>query len=353
MNSLNYIGSKKTLYSTIYNICNENINDLKNKDFADLFSGTGIMSYNNLDNFNSITSNDLEYYSYIILNGLIKCNYSEKLKQIIVELNNINYDDIDETNGLIYKYYSLHNNCERMFFTNTNAKKCDKCIQYIRQLRDNNLIITNEYNFLLASIITSLDKVANTSSVYGAYLKAFKASALKELEIKPLHIKTNINENVNRVYNKDINELIKEKEFDIVYLDPPYNQRQYSANYSPLNYIAIYNEEIELKGKAGLIDGYNKSEYCSKIKVKESFKNLFNNIKCNHIFLSYNNEGLLNIEQLKEILLEKGDTKLYKIKYKKFKAQQSVNEANVYEYLFYINCNEKNNIYEEIDYELQ
>ena len=353
MNSLNYIGSKKTLYTTIYQICNENINDLRNKDFADLFSGTGIMSYNNLDNFNSIISNDLEYYSYIILNGLVKCNYNEKLQQIINELNNINYDDIDETNGLIYKHYSPHTNCERMFFTNTNAKKCDKCIQYIKQLKENNLINNNEYNFLLGSIIISIDKVANTSSVYGAYLKAFKASALKDIEIKPLHKKTNINENTNSVYNKDINELIKEKEFDIVYLDPPYNQRQYSANYSPLNYIAYYNSEFELKGKTGLIDDYNKSTFSSKTKVKESFENLFNNIKCNHIFLSYNNEGLLDIEQLKEILLKKGNTKLYKIKYKKFKAQQSVNEAYVYEYLFYINCNEKNNIYEELDYELQ
>jgi adenine-specific DNA-methyltransferase len=353
MNSLNYIGSKKTLYSTIYKICNENINELQNKDFADLFSGTGIMSYNNLDNFASITSNDLEYYSYIILNGLIKCNYSERLNQIINELNDLDYNDIDENNGIIYKYYSPHNNCERMFFTNNNAKKCDKCIQYIKQLKENNLITSNEYNFLLGSIIISLDKLANTSSVYGAYLKSFKASALKELEIKPLHTKININENVNSVYNKDINELIKEKEFDIVYLDPPYNHRQYSSNYSPLNYIAHYDEEIRLKGKSGLIENYNKSEYCSKTKVKNSFQELFENIKCNHIFLSYNNEGLMNIEQLKEILLEKGDTKLYKIKYKKFKAQQNVNEAYVYEYLFYINCNEKNNLYEELDYELQ
>jgi len=352
MNSLNYIGSKKTLFNTILNICNDNIDNLSTKHFADLFSGTGIMSYNFSTYFASISANDMEYYSYIIINALIKCNYTDKLQNIIDNLNKLNINDLNDKNNLIYTNFSPHENCERMFFTIENAKKCDICRYNIEQLFQNNQINQNEYYYLIASLLVSIDKVANTSSVYGAYLKQFKKSALKPLIIIPIHKKTTLNITNNKCYNQDINELIKQHTFDIVYLDPPYNGRQYSSNYSPLNYIALYDSTINLTGKTGLIQNYNKSNFCSKVKVKKSFEDLFNNLNCNYILLSYNNEGLLNCNELTELLLQKGDVKLYKIKYKKFKAQQAVDIDNVYEYLFYINCLEKNNNFKEIIYEL-
>jgi adenine-specific DNA-methyltransferase len=140
----------------------------------------------------------------------------------------------------------------------------------------------------------------------------------------------------NVAENKDVNSLICERKFDVVYLDPPYNQRQYSGNYSPLNYVALYDDTVEVKGKTGLIEGYNKSAYCSKIKVKRAFIDLINNLSCNHILLSYNDEGLLKLEELREILEAKGRVWLYKIKYNKFKAQTGVKKEFVYEYLWYV-----------------
>jgi adenine-specific DNA-methyltransferase len=141
--------------------------------------------------------------------------------------------------------------------------------------------------------------------------------------------------------------------YDVVYMDPPYNQRQYSANYCPLNYIAFYDNKIKLNGKTGTIDGYNKSGFCSKVKVYNSFKTILDNVKCKYIFISYNNEGLLNCEELKQLLSKYGQVKLYKIPYKKFKAQKSVKGDNVYEYLWVINKTIKNtlsdNTFVEID----
>jgi len=46
MNTLNYIGSKKTLKNTIFNICKDNIEDIAERDFADLFAGTGTIGFN-------------------------------------------------------------------------------------------------------------------------------------------------------------------------------------------------------------------------------------------------------------------------------------------------------------------
>ena len=65
-------------------------------------------------------------------------------------------------------------------------------------------------------------------------------------------------------------ELIKEIEGDILYLDPPYNARQYGANYHLLNTIAKY-DSFSTKGKTGLRD-YQKSKYCSKPEVLKTFE---------------------------------------------------------------------------------
>ena len=328
MNTLNYIGCKNKLFDKIFSIFEENIPDLKNKSFSDLFMGTGIVSYNMLGKCKSVLSNDLETYSFIIGNALLKCNYSIKLKNIINECNNLS-----EVDGLIYKYYSPNKDCERMFFTNSNAKKADAIRIYIQELLDNNSISISEFYFLLASLIVSVDKVANTTCVYGAYLKKFKQSSLKPLILDPIHKSEDLNTENNSVYQEFAENL--EYKSDITYLDPPYNQRSYSSNYFVLNFIAKYDKNIIPKGKTGLFDK-NRSDFSSKLKVKKAFSNLINNIKSSYILLSYNNEGLLTENEIKNILSKKGFVKLYKIEYKKFKAQKKIDGEYVYEYLWFV-----------------
>lgn len=91
----------------------------------------------------------------------------------------------------------------------------------------------------------------------------------------------------NAVYNDKAEEVCKIGA-DIVYMDPPYNNRQYSANYSPLNYISLYDASIELTGKTGLIAGYNRSDFCKKGEVERAFTALINDVRCKYLVLSYN-----------------------------------------------------------------
>ena len=337
MNTLNYIGCKHTLFDTLLFVCKENVDDMKNKTLMDLFAGTGTVGFNMLDHFKKCEANDLEYYSYIINYALLKCNYTENIKKRIEICNSL-----EAKEGLIYNNFSPTPTCERMFFTNNNATKADTIREYLNKQLELNKIDDNEYYFLLASLLVSIDKVANTSCVYGAYLKEFKKTALKDLVLKPIHTRVEINEE-NNVYNR-LAETFAEpdsKYYDVIYMDPPYNQRQYSANYSPLNYIAHYDKNIVLKGKTALIENYNKSNFCKKTEVKKAFTELINGVKCNYLIISYNNEGLLSIEEFQKILLKKGLVKLYKIQYNKFKAQQSVDKKFVEEYLWVVDTSKK------------
>lgn len=330
MNSLNYIGSKRTLFDTILEQCQKNIPNMESLSFMDLFAGTGFVGFNIQPHCRQTFANDLEYYSFVINQALHCCNYTNQIREIIEVLNNL-----PGVHGLVYKHFSNHADCERMFFINENAMKCDAIRQHIQQLYDSATIDQPTFYFLIASLLVCVDKVANTSCVYGAYLKSFKASAQKSLVLVPIHIRNTIQVANNQVFNGRAED-IGSAGADIVYMDPPYNNRQYSANYSPLNYIAKYDDTIELTGKTGLIDGYNRSSFCKKGGVIEAFKTMIENIQAKHLVLSYNNEGIMDYDTLKKILESRGKLKLYKIPYKKFKAQMSVDGTSVYEYLWFV-----------------
>lgn len=350
MKSLNYIGSKHTLLKTITEIININIGDTSSMSFMDLFAGTGVVGHNMLKQFKTCDANDLEKYSYIINYALLKCNFSNKLKQIIESCNNPDFNE----EGLIYKNYSPNENCERMFFTNGNAKKADAIRSYIEKSLNEKQITDDEYYFLIASLLVSIDKVANTSCVYGAYLKSYKTSALKDLLLVPIHINEKMNTTSNTVYNLLAENFSKpeSKYYDVIYMDPPYNQRQYGGNYSPLNFVADYNSSTVLTGKTGLIENYNKSSFCKKGEVRKTFCELISGLKCKYLIISYNNEGLLSIDEFREILIKKGAVKLYKIKYNKFKAQQSVDIKNTEEYLWVVDTTKKSEVIDEITFDL-
>ena len=123
----------------------------------------------------------------------------------------------------------------------------------------------------------------------------------------------------------NINELIYHIDGDVLYLDPPYNTRQYSANYHVLETIARYDYP-ELFGKSGLRDySQQKSAYCSKRTVEDVFDDLVKNAKFKYIFVSYNNEGLMSLDIIKKIMEKYGKYTCFTQEYRRFKADKDIN----------------------------
>lgn len=326
---MNYIGSKYSLIDFLetsiektLKSCNENRTPSE-MVFADLFAGTGVVSGSFKKQGYSIIANDIQYYSYVISKHMIENNGNldkERCKRLIDELN-----QLKGIEGFIYRNYTFEGTegqeFRRMYFSEHNAKKCDAIRIAIEDWFSSEKINKNEYFFLLGSLINSIDKYANTASVYGAYLKKLKKSALKEMELTALPI---MQGTVNcKVYNKDISELIKNVSGDILYLDPPYNDRQYCANYHLLETIAKYDNP-EIKGKTGLRDyTAQKSIFCIKNKVTQAFAELIKNANFKYIFLSYNNEGLMPLDTIENIMKKHGTYKVYTQQYRRFKADNA------------------------------
>lgn len=315
---MNYIGSKYSLLdfleATIAQVTGYTSGD--NYIFADLFAGTGIVGQTYREKGCTVLSNDIQYYSYILNKHFIE-NTSDVDTSLLEKLNSL-----EPVEGFIYNNYCEGSGSGRNYFTNENGKKCDAIRIELENLKNSNQISSATYYYYLASLINSIDKYANTASVYGAFLKHIKKSAQREFKLELLPI---INGPKGTAYNTDINELVKEISGDVLYIDPPYNARQYCSNYHVLETIARYDNPI-LSGVTGLRDSSTqKSKFCSKRTVADTFDDLIKNANFKYIFLSYNNEGLMSLDTIKEIMSKYGEYSFFTKEYRRFKADKDEN----------------------------
>ncbi|MDP3057405.1 MAG: DNA adenine methylase [bacterium] len=355
---MNYIGSKLSLLKFLEESI-EKVVDKNCDTFCDLFAGTGIVgSYFKKKGY-KIIANDIQYYSYVLNRHYIgnhkELTFSKLLKEI-PNLRNIKTKDrknlvcgylsnLKGEKGFIYKNYCLggtkKQKVPRQYFSDENGMRCDAIRQKIEKWKKEKLISDNEYYFLITSLLESVDKNANTASVYGAFLKKLKKTAQNGLVLKPAEMI--INDQEHKVLNEDINTVIEKVEGDILYLDPPYNQRQYATNYHLLETIAKYDNP-KIHGKTGLREYQKqKSLYCSRVQVKKAFKDLILKAKARYIFLSYNNEGLLTLADIKEIMSLRGKYSFFTKDYNRFKADKAKNRnykaSKTVEYLHCVVCN--------------
>jgi len=321
---VNYIGSKHSLLNFLESGIKK-VTDNNGHTFCDLFAGTGAVGRHFKKRGYSIIANDLQYYGFVLNKHYIENHRPLKFANL-KEIPNANADNVCKylsglkpRKGFIYKNYA--GNSGRLYFSDENAKKCDAIRLKIEEWHKVNLITDGEYYFLITTLLEQIDKHANTASVYGAFLKKLKTSAQKVFDMIPAQLL--INEQEHQVYNKDANQLIREIETDILYLDPPYNERQYASNYHMLETIAKYDNP-KITGKTGLRDySKQKSNYCRRNDVRNAFIDLIKNAKAKYIFLSYNNEGLLSLDDIREIMSSRGEYGFFTQEYNRFKADSN------------------------------
>ena len=343
---MNYIGSKYSILSYIDEVIEDFVKTKKNITFCDIFGGTGIVSKYFKEKGYNIISNDIQFFSYCILKYSIENN--DEITFSSLEKKHINpfiyLNSIKVKKGFIYKNYSKGGTKKkefvRQYFSDENAKKIDACRMQINKWSKKGLLNQYEYYYLLACLIEAADKVANTASVYEAFLKDLKPSAQKQIIIKELPLTLKPKNNKYKVYNEDSKILIKDIKGDILYLDPPYNNRKYDTNYHILETIALYDNP-KIKGKSGIrVDDSKKSNYCIKKLAADELEDLINNANFKYILLSYNDEGIIPIETIESIMKKYGKYKRYEKTHKRYKSDNNREYKKNFT-IEYIHCLEK------------
>lgn len=330
INNRRYLGNKYKLLPFITGIVKKECEHIET--VADIFAGTGAVSSAFIDKV--LITNDLMYSNYV-------CNYAwfgaepydtDKIVEYVVRYN---------AKTKCGENYMTRN------FADTYFSKADCAkIGYIREDIERNYKKGNlnkrERALLITSLLYAMDKIAVTCGHYDAYRKCADFQNSLELYVPMAEVNNNIS---NQCFNEDANNLVKRIEADLVYIDPPYNSRQYCDAYHLLENVARW-EKPEVFGVAKKMDRSSmKSKYCTTSATK-AFETLINDIKAKYIMLSYNNmaekgncrsNAKITDEDIIRILSEKGTVKVFEESYKAFTTGRSDISENA-ERVFLCTC---------------
>lgn len=295
--------------------------------FCDIFAGTSAVGKHFKALGYSVISNDIQHFSYILAKVLVEQNgplefrllKKQGISDPLAYLNALR-----GTSGFIYRNYApggtKGKEYERMYFSDRNARRIDAIRSRIAQWKTKGYLTDKEYYFLVACLLEAADKVANTASVYEAFLKKIKPSAEKDLSLVPLEYTPGTGNHTYLALNGDGAELLEHIRGDILYMDPPYNTRKYDTNYHILETIAL-NDRPKIYGKTGVrAERCKKSDFCSKKEASRVLEDMVRKAKFEYILLSYNNEGIISAEEIERIFSRYGTYTCFQRDHKRYKS---------------------------------
>ncbi|MBQ3923592.1 MAG: DNA adenine methylase [Spirochaetales bacterium] len=367
-----YIGNKRRLLPLIREAIEQTGVNADKASFLDLFAGSGSVSRLAKSMGFAVTSNDWEFYSFVINKTFLECDEQWQndafvafggTDAVIDILNNLPVPK--KKDEYIAKFYCPSSDVnpdldnDRMFYTNYNGKKIDAIRNQIDKWAKSGEITQTEEYFLLSLLLYEASTRSNTSGVFKGFHCGFGGShgdALARI-MKPVQLVKPqlINGRECHVYREDavkLAEANKETHFDIVYLDPPYNQHQYGSNYHLLNTIALndkpaVNEHIMINkkkvNKSAIRQDWvkTKSTFCYKKSAKDDFAKIIGDLNADHILVSYSTDGIITIEDMLDILSLKGKVGIVMSEYVKFRGgkQSLENEVHNIEFILTLDTN--------------
>lgn len=349
---MRYIGNKENILDNIYNILQSN--EVQGKTFFDFFAGTTNVGRFFKSKDYQVSSSDILYLSYCLQKAYIENNSEPKFEKLLNYIPQQNIESLfsyplesvvgylntlEGVEGFIYKNYTPSGTKDlsqpRMYFIDENGKKIDAIRQQIENWKNEDLISETEYFVLLACLIETIGFYSNIAGVYAAFHKTWDFRALRPLELRTIKFIDNHQKNI--VYNDDSMNILDKVNVDILYLDPPYNERQYAPNYHILETIAKYDEP-ELRGVTGMRDYVSqKSRFCNPNTALEDLDKIAKNTKYKNLVLSYNSEGIMPSDKIIETLKQYGSVKLEQFEYARFKSNNkglARTKKTVYEQLY-------------------
>ncbi|HEX6064993.1 MAG TPA: DNA adenine methylase [Longimicrobiales bacterium] len=300
---MRYIGNKTKLLRFIAGVLRRR--GIRGGSAVDPFSGTASVARELKRLGFRVVAADLMEYAHVFAKAYVEATHlPASLPARLEALNRL-----PGAPGFVSQHFALP---ARMYFTAGNAERIDAMRAQIHAWQCSQQIGASETYLLLTALIEASDRVANTTGVYAAYVKSWQPNACRPLELRVPRV---VEGNGCHAYRADAVELVAQlDEFDLLYLDPPYNARQYAGYYHIPELLAMgwFDKLPTLRGKTGLLpDRDKRSDWSRRAKCEAALERLVASARCKHIVMSYNAEGLLNEAAIERIFKQYGRRDTY------------------------------------------
>ncbi|WP_169725346.1 DNA adenine methylase [Fundidesulfovibrio putealis] len=297
---MRYFGSKTSVVEQIYSVVSGKI---PSGSFCDPFGGIGTVgSYFKQKGYAVITGDILEFaHTYQVAKiEQDSCPTFERLKSVLKISNEMEITDylnaVKPVTGWLTREYGV----QRKFFTKYNARRIDACYIKILNWKKKGLLTKYEYSTLIASLINSVDKVANTAGTYYAFLKSWHRKASNPFCFEL--ITPSIGASGCRSYRMDASAMVKAYSSDILYLDPPYNGRSYARYYHLPETIAL-GLQPAVTGLSGMpVYDFRRSKFNSARSATKALEDLLKFSKFRVLVFHYSDDGFISPMDAKKIL---------------------------------------------------
>ena len=343
---ITYIGNKRKLVPWIMEIIEEIRLRQGGRHLVALdgFGGSGVVSRALMSKCSTLHSNDMEYYSYLLLRCFLETPTALQRARISDHFDDMDIlRDVASESGFISELYAPKNTAaveadERCFYTRENAIIIDTLLKYIAEVEEDIKC------YLLGPLLIKASINVNTAGVFRGFYKKdgvghFGGAAENALEriLAPIELVRPVwsaSSCASKCHNSDINNLIttfKDGELDVIYLDPPYNEHPYGSNYFMLNLIALNQAPTEYSKISGIPKFWNKSAFNGRGAAYNTMLELLRNclIKAKYTLVSYNNEGIITENNWNTIFLElRCAVKIYQKEYDTYHGSRNLGDRN-------------------------
>lgn len=313
---MRYIGSKTWCLEKLLQLVLREVPNAKS--LCDPFAGTcTVARFFKLNRFR-VTTGDLLSLSYAFQVAGVCLNKPLMFKKLLRHLGHApdinqalqtvlsHLNDLPRHAGWVTRNYSLAGTARRKFFTVSNAEHLDAILLAIKKWSRTGLICRTERWYLLACTLEAADRVANTAGTYYAYLNTFYRKARRPLAIRPIEVFNNGYRNVVRC--ADAEKTVRSTATDVLYLDPPYNQRDYGAYYH-LPDLLVSGQTPRVTGRSGRPrQPTNRSPFCSKSTARDALNRVLQTADARLIILHYAEQGIIQHQDILTMMRELGPT---------------------------------------------
>jgi adenine-specific DNA-methyltransferase len=243
----------------------------------------------------------------------------EEVRQVLAYLGGC----VEPEPGLIAGQYAEGGHAERLYFSADNGARIDAIHAQLVTWRRRGRLDDDGFYVLLTALLEAADRAANISGTYGAFLKKLQRNALEPLRLRVPEL--DLRGPAGRAYQGDANRLAARLRVDTLYMDPPYNGRQYAKNYHVMEVLAELHTVDDLEayqegiyGKTGLRKLEDRlSSYCRKNRrsgqpsAADAFRDLVKRARAEHVVISYSEEGILSREDIGQALADAAGLKRF------------------------------------------